>query len=69
MGSLSSKSKSVKYLLCTMDVFIKYAWAKPLNNKKGKTFFHDFVEIVNVGQISYGLIKEENFIMVLRKNG
>ena len=37
MGSLSSKNKNVKYLLCVIDVFTKYAWVKLLNNKKGKT--------------------------------
>ena len=31
MGSLSSRNKNVKYLLCGIDVFTKYAWVKPLN--------------------------------------
>ena len=26
MGSLSSKNKNVKYLLCVIDVFTKYVW-------------------------------------------
>ena len=26
MESLSSKNKNVKYLLCVIDVFTKYAW-------------------------------------------
>ena len=30
MGSLSSKNKNVKYLLCVIDVFTKYTWAKRL---------------------------------------
>ena len=34
MESLSSKNKNVKYLLCVLDVFTKYAWAKPLKGKK-----------------------------------
>ena len=34
MGSLSSKNKYVKYLLCIIDVFIKYAWVKPLKDKE-----------------------------------
>ena len=37
MGSLSSSNKNVKYLLCATDVFTKYAWVKPLKDKKGKT--------------------------------
>ena len=68
MVSLSSMSKSVKYLLYDIYILTKYAWIKPFKGKKTKTFFHDFVEIVNVTEINYDLIKEDNFRMVLRKN-
>ena len=34
MGSLSSKNKNVNYSLCDVDVFSKYAWVKPLKDKK-----------------------------------
>ena len=34
MGSLSSKNKNVKYLLCAIDVFTKCAWVKPLKDNK-----------------------------------
>ena len=37
MGSFSSKTRGVEYLLCVIDFFIKYAWVKPLKNKKSKT--------------------------------
>ena len=37
MGSLSSKNENVKYSLCVIDVFTKYAWVKPLKEKNGKT--------------------------------
>ena len=47
MESLSSNSKNVKYLLCVIDVFNKYAWVKPLKDKKGKTVLNAFMEIVN----------------------
>ena len=47
MESLSSKSKNVKYLLCVIDVFTKYAWVKPLKDKKGKTVLNAFIDIVN----------------------
>ena len=30
-----------------IDVFPKYAWVKPLKDKKGKTILNPFVEIVN----------------------
>ena len=30
-----------------IDIFTKYAWVKPLKNKKGKTVLNAFIEIVN----------------------
>ena len=47
MDSLSSKNKNVKYLLCVIHAFTKNAWVKPLQDKKGKTVLHAFMEIVN----------------------
>ena len=47
MESLSSKNKNVKYLLCVIDFFTKYAWVKPLKDKKCKTILNAFVDIVN----------------------
>ena len=44
---MSSANKNVKYLLCVIDVFTKYAWVKPLKDKKGKTVLSAFIEIVN----------------------
>ena len=60
MGSLSSNNKNVKYLLCVIDVFTKYAQVKPLKDKKGNKLFN---------QINCGLTKEENFTINLCKNG
>ena len=47
MGSLSSKSRNVRYLLCVIDVFTKYAWVKPLKDKKCKAVLNTFITIVN----------------------
>ena len=47
MGSLYSKYKNVKYLLCVIDFFTKYKWVK---DKNGKTVLNAFVEIVNEGK-------------------
>ena len=47
MESLYSKNKNVKYLLCVIDNFTKYAWGKPLTDKKGKTVLNTFIKIVN----------------------
>ena len=44
---MSSTNKNVKYLLCVIDVFTKYAWVEPLKDKKGKTVLSAFIEIVN----------------------
>ena len=47
MESLSSKNKNVKYILCVIDVFNKYAWVKPLKDKNSKAVFNAFIKIVN----------------------
>ena len=44
---MSYKDKNVKYLLCVVDAFTKYAWVKPLKDKNGKTVLNAFIEIVN----------------------
>ena len=35
MQSLSKYNKGIKYLLCTIDLFSKYAWVVPTKDKKG----------------------------------
>ena len=44
---MKSQKKKVKYLLCVKDVFCKYAWVKPLRDKKGRAFLNAFIEIAN----------------------
>ena len=34
--SLSKYNKGIKYLLCAIDLFSKYAWIVPLRDKKRK---------------------------------
>ena len=46
MESLSWKNKIFKCLSCVVDVF-KYAWVKPLKDKKGKTALNVFIEILH----------------------
>ena len=43
MESLSSNNKIVKYWLCVIDVFTKYAWIKPLKDKKGKSVLNAYM--------------------------
>ena len=45
--SLFSKNKNVKYLLCFIDIYTKYAWVKPLKGKSGKRVLNSFIEIIN----------------------
>ena len=45
MESLSSKNKNVEYSLCVINIFTKYAWTEPLNDKKGKIVFKYFYQI------------------------
>ena len=49
MEWFSSKNKNVNYLVCVIDVFTKYAYVKPLKDKKGKTVlnWNSFIEIKN----------------------
>ena len=47
MRSLSSFNCGGKYLLCIIDVSNKYAWVKPLKDKKAETVPHGFIEIIN----------------------
>ena len=49
-----------------IDVFTKYAWVKPLKDKKSKTVFNGFIKIVNESnQNNVGLIKEQNITIAL----
>ena len=58
MGLLSYKNWGIRYLLCVVDVFTKYAWVKPLKDKKTKIILNGFIQVVNADQTNYGLIKE-----------
>ena len=59
-AGLYSENWNVKYLLCVMDVFTKYAWLKSFKEKTTKTVLKAFIEIVN--ESNCGLIKEKNSI-------
>ena len=50
MQSLSRKNKGIKYLLCAIDLYSKYAFITPLKDKKG-------ISIVNA---SHKIIKQSN---------
>ena len=45
MQSLSKFNKGIKYLLCAIDLFSKYAWVIPLKDKKGTNIVNAFQKI------------------------
>ena len=70
MRSLSKCNKGIKYLLCAMDLFSKYAWVIPIKDKKGTSIVNAFkkkFQSDKINQIKYGLIKVVNFTINLLK--
>ena len=47
MRLLSRQNKGIKYLLCAIDLFSKYAFVVPLKDKRGVSIVEGFKEIVN----------------------
>ena len=43
---LSSCNRGLKYLVCAINFFTKYAWVKPLEDKHGKIILHGFSDMV-----------------------
>ena len=46
MQSLSKKNKGIKYLLCAIDLFRKYAFVVPLKDTKGISITNAFKKII-----------------------
>ena len=46
MQSLSRKNKGIKYLLCAIDSYSKYAFVIPLKDKKGISIVNAFDKII-----------------------
>ena len=69
MQSLSKYNKGIKYLLCAIDLFSKYAWVIPIKDKKRTSIVNPFKKSCTPieNQIKYGLIKVVNFIINLLK--
>ena len=42
MQSLSKYNKEIKYLLCVIDLFSKYAWVAPIKDKKCTSIVNAF---------------------------
>ena len=50
MQSLSKYNKGIKYLLCAIDLFSKYAWVVPLKDKRGISIVNVFQKIISEGK-------------------
>ena len=50
MQLLSKYNKRIKYLLCTIDLFSKYAWVVPLKDKRGISIINAFQKIISKGR-------------------
>ena len=47
MQLISKYNRGIRYLLCAIDLFSKYAFVVPLKNKKGTTFANAFQNILS----------------------
>ena len=47
MQLLSKYNKGIRYLLCVVDLFSRYAWVIPLKNKKGESIVEGFKKILD----------------------
>ena len=50
MQSLSKCNKGIRFLLCAVDFFSKYAWVVPLKDKRGATIVNAFQNIISKGR-------------------
>ena len=47
MQLISKHNKGIRYLLCVIDLFSKYAWVVPLKDKKGVSIVNAFQKILD----------------------
>ena len=47
MQLISKYNKGIRYLLCAIDLFSRYAWVIPLKNKKGESIVEGFKKILD----------------------
>ena len=50
MQSLSKQNKGIKYLLCAIDLFSKYAWVFSFKDKRGIIIVNAFQKIISKGR-------------------
>ena len=64
MQSLSKYNKGIKYLLCVIDLFSKYAWVVPIKDKKGTSIVNAFKKIISEGSEANSKGQKTNKIWV-----
>ena len=70
MQLLRRCNKGIRFLLCVIDIFSKYAWVVPLKDKKGISIVKAFQIILKQSNSRKpNKIKGLNFTMLLLKNG
>ena len=72
MQLISKHNKEIRYLLCAIDLFSKYAFAVPLKNKKGSTIVNAFQSILSNSKRKPNKIwvdQSSKFITLILKNG
>ena len=47
MKSLRRSNKGIKYLLCSIDLFSKYAWVVFIKDKRGTSVVNSFQKILD----------------------
>ena len=57
MQSLSKYNKGIKYLLCAIDLFSKYAWVIPIKDKKGTSIVNAFQKKLSDSNSSEAMYK------------
>ena len=50
MQSLGKYSRGIKYLLCAIGLFSKYAWVVPLKDKRRITVINAFQKLISKGR-------------------
>ena len=72
MQLISKHNKGIRYLLCVIDLFSKYAWVVPLKDKKGVSIVNAFQNILDSSKRKPNKIwveKEVNFTTMFLRNG
>ena len=64
MSLISRFNKGIKYLLCVIDSFSRYAWVVPLKNKKSDSIVEGFEKNIEYFRECKALKKKTNKIWV-----